>query len=86
MNVKDIAQALERCDWSGVPIGNKAVVQAAVDALRVCVIPPEGWRMVPPELTPDMHRRASPYVEGDLMRGYMWSDLLDEAPRQEECE
>lgn len=29
-----IADALERCDWANVSIGNKAVIRAAVVALR----------------------------------------------------
>ena len=29
-----VAQGLENCDWSGVPIGNKAIIQYAVDLLR----------------------------------------------------
>lgn len=34
MQAKDIAQALERCDWSGIHIGNKAIVKAAIDELQ----------------------------------------------------
>lgn len=29
-----VAQGLENCDWSGAPIGNKAIIQHAIDLLR----------------------------------------------------
>ena len=29
----DVAKALRDCDWSGVSIGNKAIIQAAIEAL-----------------------------------------------------
>jgi len=29
-----IAEALEACDWSNTPIGNKAIIQAAIRALK----------------------------------------------------
>ncbi|MBP0440447.1 hypothetical protein [Tianweitania sediminis] len=29
-----IADAIEKCDWSGCPIGNKEILKAAVIALR----------------------------------------------------
>lgn len=34
-----IANALELCDWSGAPIGNKAILQAAVRSLRALSLP-----------------------------------------------
>ena len=34
MNAKQIAKALEGCDWSDVSIGNKAIIQAAIDELN----------------------------------------------------
>lgn len=34
MNAKQIAKALEGCDWSGVSVGNKAIIQAAIDELN----------------------------------------------------
>ena len=33
MNNKDIANALRLADWSGVSVGNKAIIQSAIDAL-----------------------------------------------------
>ena len=30
---EDIAAALYACDWSGVPIGNKVIIRAAIEAL-----------------------------------------------------
>jgi Zn finger protein HypA/HybF involved in hydrogenase expression len=30
---KQIADGLRACDWSNTPIGNKAIIQAAIDAL-----------------------------------------------------
>ena len=45
-----IAQALRACDWSNVPIGNKAILQAACEALEkpagVAVL--EGFRVMRP--------------------------------------
>lgn len=34
----DIADALERCDWSGAPIGNKAIIASAIERLRENVL------------------------------------------------
>lgn len=34
MNASDIAQALKHLDWTGVPVGNKAVIQQAITALE----------------------------------------------------
>ena len=50
-----IAEALESCDWSGAPIGNKAILRAAAHALRRFVEVakreifevPEGFEMAP---------------------------------------
>ena len=35
----DTADALEKCDWSGCSIGNKAILQAAIDSLRTLASP-----------------------------------------------
>lgn len=50
-----IAEALESCDWSGAPIGNKAILRAAAHALhrfvevakREIFEVPEGFEMAP---------------------------------------
>lgn len=34
MNAKQIAKALEGCDWSNVSPGDKAIIQAAIDELN----------------------------------------------------
>lgn len=34
MNAIDIAQALKHLDWTGVPVGNKAVIQQAITAIE----------------------------------------------------
>jgi hypothetical protein len=36
----EIASALESCDWSGTPIGNKAIILLAIGALRLAHQPP----------------------------------------------
>lgn len=44
---------------------------------------PEGWQLVPVELTKEMGLAADPYAEGKLSRGFMWSDMLAAAPKPE---
>ncbi|WP_257811588.1 hypothetical protein [Burkholderia glumae] len=49
---KRVADGLEACDWSGVPIGNKAIIKHAISLLRAAVSPataderaaPGDWR------------------------------------------
>ena len=33
-----IADAIEKCDWSGCPIGNKEILRAAIVALRSAAV------------------------------------------------
>lgn len=71
----------------GKPDDEVSVVQMTVsriDALLAGQVPapaaPEGWQLVPVELTKEMDLAADPYAEGKLSRGFMWSDMLAVAP------
>lgn len=44
-------------------------------------VAPEGWQLVPVELTKEMDLAADPYAEGKLSHGFMWSDMLAAAPK-----
>lgn len=52
MNATDIAQALKHLDWTGVPIGNKAIIQQAITALEQASLqyPGEAVGYVTPEV------------------------------------
>jgi hypothetical protein len=52
MKATDIAQALKHLDWTGVPVGNKAVIQQAITALEQAALqfPGEAVGYVTPEV------------------------------------
>ena len=59
------ADALNSADWSGVSIGNKALVSKAIELLAAPSSSPagvpDGWRWVPVEPTEDMLRAGLQY-------------------------
>lgn len=80
-----IAKALHDCDWAGVSIGNKAIISAAIHALRAQpqkpVVLPE--RMAPEDVR--WHLKQSDHDDGEPGRiehaeaigAKMWNDCLD---------
>jgi hypothetical protein len=74
------ADALKSADWSGVSIGNKALISKAIELLAAPSSAPagvsDGWRLVPVEPTPEMIQAAldKPCFDplGDLLP---WSQI-----------
>lgn len=55
-----VADALEACDWSGPSIGNKAILQKAVELLRSAAIGAGGQAVAMTVIDPDEWEPCSP--------------------------
>jgi len=73
-----VAQGLEACDWSGIPIGNKAIIQHAITLLRAALSTPSPKPAVDALTTGAVAGKQNPAGTAKRVerRGYVHYELI----------